>query len=162
MVVVALTIVDAAFYSWTLTALNQNILTLAARKQMLKLGLFQNLRLALLASLFLSVSWIVWAASFIVNDPGGLAWELEWSKEGALELSYLAVLVTVAYLWAPSKNSQRYAHSLQLASDDNDDEGLEMLVPSPGGIDEEYLDDESTDDDGDIFSNARAAPTKQA
>jgi hypothetical protein len=58
-------------------------------------------------SLLLSTMWILWAASFIVNDPGGHAWELEWSKEAALEISYLVVLVVTAFLWAPTRNSQR-------------------------------------------------------
>jgi hypothetical protein len=41
MVVIALSITDAAFYTWTLQALNKNIATLAQRKQAAKLLLFQ-------------------------------------------------------------------------------------------------------------------------
>lgn len=41
MVVIALSITDAAFYTWTLQALNKNIATLAQRKQAAKLLLYQ-------------------------------------------------------------------------------------------------------------------------
>jgi len=38
------------------------------------------------------------------------------------ELIYFCIFVAIAILWAPSKNAQRYAHSMELAQLDDDSE----------------------------------------
>jgi hypothetical protein len=144
-VVLLLAITDATFYMWTISSLNTVIAGLRARKQNLKLNLFIRFRAALVTSLFLSVLWIVYAASFIVNDPANHNWQWEWSKEGFLEITYLAVLCVIAFLWAPSKNSQRYAHSIELTQMDDDEYELGPSDDSDP-LDAEYLGDLENDD----------------
>jgi hypothetical protein len=42
------------------------------------------------------------------------------------ELIYFVILVAIAVLWAPSKNSQRYAYSVELSQLDEDSEWQEV------------------------------------
>lgn len=42
------------------------------------------------------------------------------------ELIYLCIFVAIAILWAPSRNAQRYAHSMELSQLDDDSEWQSM------------------------------------
>ena len=43
-----------------------------------------------------------------------------WTVDALWELIYYIVFVAIAVLWAPSKNAQRYAHSMELSQLEDD------------------------------------------
>lgn len=43
-------------------------------------------------------------------------WSERWTIDALWEVTYLVIFVAIAYLWAPSRNSQRYAYSVELAT----------------------------------------------
>ena len=47
-------------------------------------------------------------------------WKEKWTIDAFWELTYFAVFVAICVLWAPSKNSQRYAYSIELSQLDED------------------------------------------
>ena len=45
-----------------------------------------------------------------------------WTVDALWELIYYIIFVAIAVLWAPSRNAQRYAHSMELSQLDDDSE----------------------------------------
>ena len=45
-----------------------------------------------------------------------------WTVDALWELIYYIIFVAIAVLWAPSRNAQRYAHSMELSQLDDDTE----------------------------------------
>ena len=67
-----------------------------------------------------------------------LRWKTYWTLEAVWPVIFLAVLLTIMWLWAPSKNAIRYAYSEELALDDDyideeeDNEGEASEMASGG------------------------------
>ena len=99
----------------------QTIAYLEARKQTVKLQLFRRFRTVLIASVLFSVIWAVYTLAASVKGYFKHHWQSEWSVNALWELVYLALLLAIAFLFMPSKNSQRYAYFVELATADPDD-----------------------------------------
>ena len=130
LVVVGLAAVDSMFYIWTFAAVNELIITLTARKQKLKALLYTRFQMVLYVSCILSVVWLLYSTFFILNDSMDHNWEERWAVDAMYEIIYLIIFLVMAVLWAPSKNSQRYAYSIELSkrndSDSDSDGELEL------------------------------------
>ena len=107
---------DSLFYIWTLASVNELIITLRARKQHTKANLYSKFQKVLYISCFLCVSWAIYTSAFILNDTSDKHWDERWAVDAVYEFIYVIIFITMAYLWAPSKNSQRYAFSIELSS----------------------------------------------
>ncbi|KAI9327632.1 lung seven transmembrane receptor-domain-containing protein [Zopfochytrium polystomum] len=114
-----------AFYFFTLQGLGATMRTLEERKQTVKLTMYKNLRNILVASL------VILLLFFVINitlfgerkDPRlvPVLWKIKWFLlDGWLNTLYFAVFVSIAYLWRPTTNNERYGLD-ELASDDFDD-----------------------------------------
>jgi hypothetical protein len=112
--------IDTTFYIWIMMSLNNILISLAARKQAAKYQLYQHFRLVLALSLLLSLGWAVYSVLVVFGDHVDKNWSERWTIDALWEVTYLVIFIAIAYLWAPSRNSQRYAYSVELASMEED------------------------------------------
>lgn len=139
-------VVDTTFYIWIFTSINNLLVSLAARKQGVKYLLYRNFRNVLVALLLFTCVWVFYSSIIFLNDNGGenVNWRFKWTVDALWEFIYFIIFVSIAVLWAPSNNAQRYAHSMQLSQLEDDDEfhsAVEMAsAPTAGDedMDEEY------------------------
>lgn len=110
MVVFLLALIDTAFYIWIFTSVNNLLTSLASRKQATKYLLYRNFRSILFISLFFAVVWALYGSIIVFHDGHGVDnnWADKWTVDALFETTYFFVLVAIAYMWAPSKNSNMY------------------------------------------------------
>ena len=95
--------------------MHELIITLTARKQHIKAKLYTNFQRILYILCFFSVAWALYSSAVILNDSRDRNWQLRWTVDAVYEFIYIVVFVCLGVLWAPSKNSQRYAYSIELS-----------------------------------------------
>jgi hypothetical protein len=61
-------------------------------------------------------------AYFYINIFVVISARERWTVDALWELIYYIIFVAIAVLWAPSRNAQRYAHSMELSQLDDDSE----------------------------------------
>jgi len=126
--------IDTTFYIWTITSINNVLITLAAKKQAHKYFLYRNFRAVLFISLFCTAVWALFGSIVFFDTSKGAngTWQYRWSVDALWEFTYFAVFVAMCVLFAPSKNSQRYSYSIEL-SQLEDDEEYQESISSHGG-----------------------------
>lgn len=144
-VIMLLATIDTVFYMWTISSINSLIITLEARNQNVKLQLYKNFRFALIAAVSFAVLWAVYSSILMGTQSSETSWELKWTIDAISELLYFLVFVTIAVLWAPSRNNQRYVSYVELAV--LSDKGEEGGRAGDDDLDAEY--GGSFDDDRD-------------
>ncbi len=177
LVVFMLAVVDTTFYIWIFTSVNNLLLSLASRQQGVKYMLYRNFRAVLFTLLGLTCAWALYGTLLFMNDSGGANsnWRERWSVDALWELIYFAILVAIAVMWAPSKNSQRYAYSIELSQLEDDDEYQDAVSNaaaaaagvrgSRGDDPEGHLDDEyggRLQDESDPFQGTGALDSAMA
>lgn len=159
-VIMLLATIDTIFYMWTISSLNNLIITLEARKQNVKLQLYKNFRFALVAALSFAVLWAVYSSILMGTQTTETSWELKWTIDAISELLYFLIFVAIAVLWAPSRNNQRYVSYVELSASHDEDSS------SGGKQQEEDLDAEYggslEDDRDDVFQGGGALDTAMA
>jgi hypothetical protein len=146
--------IDTTFYGWIITSINNLLVTLAVRKQAVKYVLYRNFRTILFVSLFFACVWAFYGSMITMSSGNGTEsnWQYYWTIDALWEVTYFVLFVSIAILWAPSKNNQRYAYSLVAGSgddgDDNDVPGksssleAEMTQLADESLPEEVIDAE--------------------
>ena len=113
---------------------------LEARKQLSKLRLYRRFTRIMAICVLLSLGWSSYEV-YITSSSAetfDLRWKTYWTLEAVWPVIFLAVLLTIMWLWAPSKNAIRYAYSEELALDDDyideeeDNEGEASEMASGG------------------------------
>lgn len=124
LVILMLAGVDTTFYIWTITSINNLLVTLAARKLVTKYILYRNFRYVLFVSLFFTFVWVLYGSVQVSYDGYGedSTWKTKWTVDALWELTYFILFLTVCVLWAPYKNNARYEYSYELASLQEDEE----------------------------------------
>jgi hypothetical protein len=148
LVVFMLAVVDTTFYIWIFTSINNLMVSLASRKQGVKYMLYRNFRNVLIALLVLTCFWALYGGMLFLNDTNGTNknWREKWTVDALWEIIYFLIFVAIAVLWAPSNNTQRYAHSIELSQLDDDSEWNAAATEAEnaaeaggdGDLDEEY------------------------
>lgn len=179
MVVFLLAAIDTCFYIWIISSINNLLSSLAARKQATKYLLYRNFRAVLFVSLFFALVWALYGSVVMLSDGHGVDsnWSDRWTVDALYELTYFAVFCAIAYMWAPSKNSQRYSYSAEVGQLEDDDEylqaGIEMAAVEQQGamrggndanVDSEYggkLNDENDPFKGTGALDSNAAANKK-
>jgi len=128
LVILMLAGVDTTFYIWTITSINNLLVTLAARKLVTKYLLYRNFRYVLFVSLFFTFVWVIYGSIQVSYDGYGedSTWKTKWTVDALWELTYFILFLTVCVLWAPYKNNARYEYSYELASLEEDEEWRDM------------------------------------
>lgn len=129
LVVFMLAGIDTTFYIWIISSINNLLVTLASRRQAVKYLLYRNFRSVLYVSIFFTVVWALYGSIIMMNDGTGEEgnWKDKWTIDALWELTYLAIFIAIGILWAPSKNSQRYAMNIELAQLEDDAEWNDPL-----------------------------------
>lgn len=155
--------IDTIFYIWIITSINNLLVTLAARKQAAKYILYRNLRAVLFVSIFFTCVWALYGSVMMLQDGHGEDnnWRDRWTVDALWELTYFTVFCAIGWMWAPSKNSQRYANSIELTQLDDDDEyrSASMDAADNDEADDADIDREyggSLDDSDDPFQGTGA------
>lgn len=151
LVIMLLAAIDTIFYMWTISSINNLIITLEARKQTMKLQLYKNFRFSLVAALSFAVLWAVYTSILMGTKSNETRWEYRWSIDAISELLYFLIFVAIAVLWAPSRNNQRYVSYVELTP--AHDEG-DSSTNQDEDIDAEY--GGSLDEDRDVFQGGGA------
>jgi hypothetical protein len=156
-------LVDTTFYVWIFTSINNLMTSLAARKQGAKFVLYRNFRTVLVVMLFFTCMWVLYSSALFLKDAGGANtnWRMDWTVDALWEVIYFVIFVSIAVLWAPSNNAQRYAYSIELSQLEDDEEFQGADTPGTGisGGDGEDLDSEyggRLQDDKDPFGGTGA------
>lgn len=166
-VIMLLMAVEATFYFWIFKSLASLLDSLAARKQALKYHMYKTFQSALLFSLVLTCLLGIYTVIETMGSPDK-DWEDNWLFDGYWELAYFIVFTAIAFLFAPSNNYQRYAHSVQLATGDDDEDGVlggDGADPAEAEVDVEYggrLEDGDDPFAGKGALDVNAAVTKKA
>jgi hypothetical protein len=146
LIVFLLAMVDTTFYIWIFTSINNLLTSLAARKQGVKYTLYLQFRTVLALLLAFTCAWVVYSSVIFLNDSGGSNphWRMRWTVDALWELIYFVIFVSIAVLWAPSRNAQRYAYSVELTQmeDEEDTNGSTQNGSAPpqdeDGLNDEY------------------------
>lgn len=112
---------DSIFYIWTFSSINELIMIVETKKQVLKAVLYRRFRNVLGLSLGLCIAWGAYSTLFVLDDVREVNWELRWAVDAMYEVIYLFIFIAVAFLFAPSKNSLRYSYS-ELSTKDTEEE----------------------------------------
>jgi hypothetical protein len=146
LIVFLLAVIDTTFYIWIFTSIHNLMITLASRKQGTKYMLYRNFRSVLFVLLFFTCVWALYGSVLFLNDNGGTNkyWRHKWTVDALWEVIYFVVFLSIAILWAPSNNSQRYAYSIELSQLEDDSEWnaaqnqVDSMEEDDGAIDKEY------------------------
>ncbi|KAJ3206633.1 hypothetical protein HDU82_004402 [Entophlyctis luteolus] len=125
-----------AFYYSILYALSNTMQGLEERRQPIKLLMYKRLWAILVfsaVSLFVFFVINTIALKFSSDDDWiPVYWQYRWLLlDGFLNILYLIVYVSIALLWRPTDNNQRYGLE-QLAGDDYDDDDGSHLAATGG------------------------------
>ncbi|KAI9207933.1 lung seven transmembrane receptor-domain-containing protein [Polychytrium aggregatum] len=166
--VLPLSMAMTVFYFWTLAGLQSTMRHLESRRQIVKLTMYRRLFRILLSSVIvLFVFFVVNSLSFSERDSDDWIvkqWQYRWILlDGWLNLLYLVVFLSIAYLWRPTENNQRYGLD-EVMQDDYDDDLIASMGGANGGYNGQQIklrtvprvgdlefgpdDDDDDDDDG--------------
>ncbi|KAJ3245538.1 hypothetical protein HDU77_009427 [Chytriomyces hyalinus] len=114
------------FYYSILNGLTDTMEGLAARRQPIKLLMYQRLwRILVFSAVVLVIFFVVNTIAFKNRmEPEWLPvyWQYRWLLlDGWLNILYLVIYLSIALLWRPTDNNQRYGLE-QLAGDDYEDD----------------------------------------
>jgi signal transduction histidine kinase len=143
-------LLNGGIFYWVFTALSGLMETLKERRQHEKLQLFQRLWNILIATLAVATTALL-AQIFDLSKSISSRWKHQWLfADGISHTLFLVVLVAMMYLWAPNKNSQRYAYSSQIDGKPRDDD-VEVAESATWAA-EDDLDD---NDENDFWANTK-------
>eukprot|EP00045_Choanoeca_perplexa_P007623 m.69989 g.69989 ORF g.69989 m.69989 type:complete len:575 (+) comp14147_c0_seq1:110-1834(+) len=124
MVVVPLSILDAAICWWIFMSLAHTMKILSLRNNESKLLLYTRFQWALIACVAATIIFATWTITehLKVNKDDEPDWRNQWWLEGYWHLLFFCILVVIMYLWRPTQNNQRYAYSALENGDDEEEE----------------------------------------
>jgi hypothetical protein len=125
LVVVPLSVLDAAVCWWIFLSLRHTLKVLELRNNTTKLQLYLRFRWALAASILATLVFGVWYFyQHFGRAAGEYAWQTAWMEDAYLHLLFYGIMLVIMYLWRPSANNSRYAYAAiendGLDNDDND------------------------------------------
>lgn len=142
-------ITNSVFYYWTFTALTATQASLAQRKQQVKLELYQRFFKVLVGAGVAAVIFSIYSIWYVSTDQMQTRWSQRWLLDSGMEvILYTIIMGTIAFLWRPTKNNQRYAYA-QVGGSAEDLDGIQLVsnhLPTPKF-------DLSDSDDDDILSS---------
>lgn len=137
---------NAIVYWWTFIALFEVTAQLKQKRQDMKLRLYEWFTRLLVLSLCSALAFAMYQIYFMMSQQMTENWDMLWLLDGGFwEILYACMLLAIAVLWKPSRDSKRYAY-MQVVPDDDEDFTLE-LGPEDG-VPSGMIDDGTGGDDG--------------
>eukprot|EP00930_Biecheleria_cincta_P082835 TRINITY_DN72487_c0_g1_i1.p1 TRINITY_DN72487_c0_g1~~TRINITY_DN72487_c0_g1_i1.p1 ORF type:complete len:508 (+),score=83.71 TRINITY_DN72487_c0_g1_i1:122-1645(+) len=138
-------LLNGIIFYWIFTALSSLMDTLAERKQLEKLAVFQRLWKILVAALSLA-SFSLLFQLFDLSRSISIRWHYQWFfADGVSHILFCIVLGAIMYLWAPHTNSQRFAYK-PVDGGEKPEDDTKASKSQDVWVDEAGLDDEEEDD----------------
>lgn len=134
MVIIPLSVLDAAIFWWIFISLSHTMKTLRLRKNEVKLGLYSRFQWALIFCIAATIVFTAWSMydKFGYDELTQLPdWRNAWWQDGYWHMLFFGILVVIMILWRPTTNNQRYAYSA-LETDLEEDEEYRSVVPHFG------------------------------
>jgi len=148
-------LLNGAIFYWIFTALSSLMETLRERRQHEKLQLFERLWAILVFALSLASLTLLFQI-FDLSRSINIRWHYQWFfADGVSHILFLFVLAAMMYLWAPNKNSQRYAYSHLSELGDDEEDGETPRAKT-------VWDDDDDDAEDDSFFTATRGQAGQA
>uniref|UniRef100_A0A7S1RZR3 GOST seven transmembrane domain-containing protein n=1 Tax=Alexandrium catenella TaxID=2925 RepID=A0A7S1RZR3_ALECA len=139
-------LLNGAIFYWIFTALSGLMETLRERRQHEKLLLFERLWKILVFALAVASLTLLFQI-FDLSRSISIRWHYQWFfADGVSHILFLFVLAAMMYLWAPHTNSQRYAYSHQVESDDKEHDGKAAAEAKTVWADEDGIDEDGEDE----------------
>jgi hypothetical protein len=112
--VAAVSLLNGLLFYWVMNALTTTISSLKERGQTDKLRLFENLFRVLVATLAIGSTAQIYDF-YNMSKSVDVFWKSQWLFSDAVpHMLFVLVLMAMMFLWAPNKDSQRYAYSAQV------------------------------------------------
>lgn len=129
MMIVPLSILDAAICWWIFMSLAHTMKILSLRNNEAKLALYSQFQWALVVSVVASVIFGIWYLTdhARVNKQQEPDWENQWWADAFWHLLFFSILVVIMFLWRPTQNNQRYAYSALENGDDDEEEEFDII-----------------------------------
>ncbi|KAL6972627.1 hypothetical protein U1Q18_026802 [Sarracenia purpurea var. burkii] len=129
--VVPAAILDAFFIIWIFTSLSATLNKLQARRMLAKLDIYRKFTNALAIAVIVSVGWTCYELYFKSTDVYNEQWQNAWIIPAFWQVLSFSLLCVICALWAPSKNTMRYAYSEDASEEFDKDDTLTLIKPSP-------------------------------
>jgi len=153
-------LLNGVIFYWVFTALSSLIQTLKERGQTSKLQLFQQLWSILILSLGVATGTLLYQF-LALSSKLHKTWMNQWLfTDGVSHILFLLVLTAMMYLWAPHKNSQRYAYSQIDGKEGDIDKGA--AATSADWVEEVGADDDEDDTFWTSTTNAASSASAAA
>ncbi|XP_041850203.1 transmembrane protein 87A isoform X2 [Melanotaenia boesemani] len=124
-VVMALT--DSAIVWWIFVSLAETMKLLKLRRNVVKLALYRHFTNTLIFTVIASVIFIIWNTRTIMFPKCVSDWRELWIEDAYWRFLFSIILLVIMFLWRPSANNQRYAFSL-LVDEESEDEEKEPMM----------------------------------
>jgi hypothetical protein len=139
-IVLPLALVETIIYLWMYSSLTETMGYLKAKRQTVKLLMFQKFTTVVIGTMALAA--VMFGINFVAQlSEDGLRWQTLWLFESGKVILQIVPIFFTAFVWRPNENNKQYSFSEQL--------GQEMEDMEEG--------DESADDDGLFLSDDNAA-----
>ena len=151
--IIPVSVLNSVFYWWMFLSLHRLLLFLDGRKQLVKLHIYRQLTVVLIASLVLAVLYAGYQIYFTVSQQQMSRWSSLWLlDQGIPFMIYTLILLSIALLWRPSAEGKQYQYSQLQGAEGDQDDGADFAVEKnergeAGDSDDEDEEDAGLDDD---------------
>ncbi|XXQ39513.1 GOST seven transmembrane domain-containing protein [Plasmodiophora brassicae] len=135
LLMVPVTLMDAAFYWWTFASLSDTLDDLHTRHQIAKHDIMWSFSALLIAALVVACLFGAFRIYFVEQALQLRYWQFTYLLyDGFPQVLYFAVLLGIAALWRPGPHTRSIAYAEQITDRDVDDEfELDLQVDDDGG-----------------------------
>lgn len=114
-------LIDGFFLWWIFSSLKGTIAQLKQERQMAKLRLFKKFSWCLAVALGVAFLVTCFQLFYVGMRLYLSSWQFMWILEvGFWQVLYTGLLFCIMILWRPSKHAPKYAHSTQIATEEDD------------------------------------------
>jgi len=139
---------NGGIFYWVFSALSNLRETLEAQAQTEKLSIFNKLWYILLIATVFALA-VLGVQIFVISLDASHTWRQQWMvTDGAPEVAFGVILISIMVLWAPNEDSQRLAYAQQI---DGDEGGVLGENAAPDTVGDIWGDEGQPDKDDDSF-----------
>uniref|UniRef100_A0A6B2L5V6 GOST seven transmembrane domain-containing protein n=1 Tax=Arcella intermedia TaxID=1963864 RepID=A0A6B2L5V6_9EUKA len=116
-----LVLTNFVYVGWVGYSLYHQYKKLTEEKQTQKMSMYKTFITALVVFILISGILYFLQITFVILNLRDDYWQVWWFWDAYWEVGYFLVVLLIAYLWWPNENNERYAYSLQLQNEDDNE-----------------------------------------
>ncbi|CRL04434.1 CLUMA_CG017519, isoform A [Clunio marinus] len=117
---VPLALIDSMICWWIFTSLIQTIRALKLRRNIVKLRFYNHFKAVLIFGVGMSVMFMLY--SIRIHKITECAWKNLWVDQAFWHVLFSILLTSIAFLWRPTANNQKYAFIPLLEAEEEDEQ----------------------------------------